>query len=118
MADPRRQQQPFLHPSLAQIFLSSITPKFGQIGVARIQSQITITGQATSSVTGVKPLGQHLPSGIHHSTHLHHALFDPAAMDARAQRLRQHLRSPMAAHHPDDPIPATTARRQQACRSG
>ncbi|KAL6009539.1 hypothetical protein ACLOJK_022769 [Asimina triloba] len=53
------------------------------------------------------------PGQILHSTHLHHALFDPTAMDARAQRPRQHLRSPMAAHHPNDPIPVTTATHQQ-----
>ncbi|KAL5986528.1 hypothetical protein ACLOJK_014861, partial [Asimina triloba] len=39
------------------------TPKHHQIGMAHIQSQITITGQATSSVTSVKPLRQRPNSG-------------------------------------------------------
>ncbi|KAL5978105.1 hypothetical protein ACLOJK_029222 [Asimina triloba] len=54
---------PFTKQNRSPAASHGLTPKHHQIGVAHIQSQTTITGQATSSVTGVKPLGQRPNSG-------------------------------------------------------
>ncbi|KAL5994180.1 hypothetical protein ACLOJK_035052, partial [Asimina triloba] len=54
---------PFTKQNCGPVASHDPTPKHHQIDVAHIKSQITITGQATSSVTGVKPLGQRPNSG-------------------------------------------------------